>query len=347
MDGKTLLLTVMCIATNALANAQYVMGGSIGRYDTQLGIFELNNKPELKMILSYKTNSITNFTDFLTTVLDKLRDQQNISISRACFGVPGNTTQDVMFIQSPHLSFAVDGHDLLEKKVLKQVFVMNDFEAQAFGVETLNEKNTLQINKGVVHKNAPKLLVGAGAGLGSALITYSQEKTNVLPLGACYMDFAPQNLQELEYIAFLKKRIDEHVITWGKVLGSTGGVVAAYDFMGTQKEYTASLEERSTNAIFAHAPTDEQCKDTVEFYLKLYAQLIRNMAYAVLPHGGVYITNAIALHNSSFFTTPEFFEQLFDCQHPFMKAMFLDIPVYIITESNMLLYGTVQYLLTH
>ncbi len=351
MNWKVFVFSLLGILTNAnLVKSEYIMGGNIGRYETELGIFQINeNKAEHVMTLYYPTASITHFSDFMQHILEGLKNENDITITRACFGVPGNTSEDRMFIQSPHLTFAVDGHELIEKNIIKHVLVINDFEVQAYGINALDESNLIQINKGIMRNNAPKLIIGAGAGLGSALLTQNpqQSSSTILPLGACYMDFAPQTLKELEYIAFLKKRIDENIITWGKILGSTGGIVAAYDFVDTKKEYNSTLETKNADAIFTHASSDEQCKDAVDFYLKLYARLIRNMAYAVLPHGGIYITNAIAIKHSSLFATPEFFEQLFGCQHPFMKAMLLDMPIFVITEPKISLYGAAYCLLSH
>ncbi len=349
MNWKFFIITFLGIFTNsALAESEYIIGGNIGRYETKLGIFKINdNNPEHVVTLYYPTSSITHFSDFIDHILEDLKTENNIIISRACFGVPGNTSEDRMFIQSPHLSFAVDGHELIEKKLLKQAFVLNDFEVQAYGINALDETKFIPINKGVMRNNAPKLIIGAGAGLGSALLTHNaqQNTSNVLPLGPCYMDFAPQTQEELDYVAFLHNLLDENIITWGKVLGSTGGIMAAYDFIKTRKEYASTIDAKDRDAIFANASFDEQCKDTVDFYLKLYARLIRNIAYAVLPHGGVYITNTIAMKHHSFFSTPEFYEQLFDCKHLWMKAMFHDIPVFIINEPNISLYGAAQYLL--
>lgn len=69
------------------------------------------------------------------------------------------------------------------------------------------------------------------------------------------------------------------------------------------------------------------------------------MAYAVLPYGGVYITNSIAMNNSTFFTTAAFFNQLFDCQNQALKEVLQEVPMFLITDPKINIYGAAQYLM--
>jgi glucokinase len=324
----------------------YIMGGIIGRFDVTLGVFELvDYKPQLVLTLNYKTSIINNFADFFQGVVDDLKENEKITIKSACFGVPGNTQTDKGFIHSHH-SFAVDGNELMQRGLLESVAVINDFELQGYGIGQIAPENIIQINKGIEVPQAPKAIIGAGTGLGSALIvqcwdTYKQ--TFVFPLGACFMDFAPQTQAELDFAHYLNNRTGQNA-AWGKVLGATGGITVLYDYLGTKSGY-GNTDTFTDNAIFDHYYSDQHCKDAVDLYLTLYAQLIRTMIYAVLPHGGVYITNTIATDYTDLLTEPTFFEEILTCHNDWFKPIVEKIPVYVVTDKNISLYGAAHYLI--
>lgn len=347
---QTRIFSYAISKTNSLEN-NYIMGGYIGRYDVELGIFKvIRNKPELITTLLYKTSSITNFTEFIGQVLNDLATQRNMIITHACFGVPGNTTSDRLYIQAPHLSFPVDGQEILQRKLLNQTFVINDFEVQGYGLDCIDQKNIIQINKGIERNYAPRTLVGAGAGLGSVLMIWDtlQEQYTALPLGACFTDFAPQTRQELEFAQYVKQNITHtDNCSWGQILGSGSGITGIYNYFTSLENNTSSPTTLDADTIFTQRDTDYLCKKSVDFYMRLYAQLIRTMAYVVLPYGGLYITNTIATKHSSLIINPEFINEIFNCRHDWLKDMLSGIPLYVVTDPMINLYGAANYVLKH
>jgi len=329
----------------------YVMGGSVGKHEVTLGIFAVKNgAPTLLLTQCFKTKEITDFVQFLEPILRGLKEEQTIEIKEACFGVPGNTSADRMVIQAPHLDFPVDGHALVAGGLLKKVYVINDFEVQGLGVECLDAESVIQINSCAERPHAPKMIVGAGAGLGSALLVWQEDAQNYscLPFGACFMDFMAHTPAELAYGQFIKERLKQQKLSWGNILGSTGGIQAAYEYLATQKSYADQVAITDAQSIFANRVNDAHCKDAVDLYMQLYARLVRNMAYAALPYGGLYITNAIAQENSELFTAPEFMQEVAKCNHEWLlKNIIEEIPLYIVTDPNIGLYGAAQYVLTH
>jgi glucokinase len=349
MSPKALLLFITLSTIAATKSHEYILGASIGRYDTQLGIFKVTeHKPELVTTLAYKTTTITNFTEFLESTLHDLASQ-DITITRACFAVPGNTSNR-LFIQAPHLSFPVDGQEMMQRGLLKQVFVLNDFEIQGYGIDSIDPKNIIQISKGAPRENAPKALVGAGAGLGSVLMIWdtTQQQYESLPLGACFTDFAPQNNQEMDFAQYIRKNVTHcDNCSWGQVLGSGSGIRGMYNYFSSLQKSPVSIEIPDAETIFAQKDVDPLCKQAVELYMRLYAQLIRTMTYVVLPYGGLYITNSLAINHSDLVTSPEFLSEIFNCRHDWLKNMLCEIPLYVVTDPTVTLYGAAHYLLQH
>ncbi len=324
--------------------SEYILGAYVGRDVIKLGVFaNTQKKPTLVLVASSATEEVTNFTDFLRDALSQLKANYSISIKKACFGVPGNANESKTYIQAPHLSFPVDGNEMIQQGLLETVAVLNDFEVQGYGVESLDEQKVVQINAGKERKQAPKIILGAGTGLGSTLMVWNdaQQVHNSLPLGACFMDFTPHNQDDLNFRSFLKKRLNYEKCSWGNALGSTGGIWAAYDYfhqqMTSEEAYAAHLD-----TIFAKR--DPICAAATDYFLTLYARLIRNMLYAVLPYGGLYLTNDLVMNYSSLFTAPEFVEEILRCDHEFLKAIVAEIPMYVVTDNKLGLYGAAQYI---
>lgn len=345
---KALFFVIFTVFTGSNAS-NYILGGSIGRYDTQLGVFEVvDGELALIKLRECKTSAITNFTDFLTEFLAGL-EQEDITIDRACFGVPGNTV-DRLFIQAPHLSFPVDGQEMLDRGLLKEVFVLNDFEVQGYGIESVDPKNIIQINKGISRVHGTRVLVGAGAGLGSMLMIWdaAHKRYESLPLGACFTDFAPQTKEDLEFAAYIKEYVTHcDNCSWGQVLGSGSGLCGVYKYCRSLESRPSLKENLDAEDIFVYRDIDPLCDKAVKLYMQLYAQLIKNVAYMVLPYGGLYITNTVAVNHSELVTNPEFLNEIFNCRHDWLKNMLSEIPMYVVTDPSIPLYGAAQYVVHH
>ena len=350
-----LLINFLCYFTTHTQDylldddCEYVIGATVDRSACQIGVFKIvNDKPQLILSIIKPIHIIGDFTELIEETCDYLYTNYNIVISRACFSAAGLTTESREFIQSPHLPFPIDGKDIKDQSGLSQAWVINDFEILGYGIQAEPEgfNNVRYISAGKKRKYAPKLLVGAGDGFGSSLLVWNKEekKYTVIPLGASFMDFAPLNKKQQQFAHYLKDKNDFNA-RWGYTLGSLGGLVAIYNYLAEQGHIIDSLQPKDAQTIFNNRTKNPLCKKAVNFYLKLYAQLIRQTAYFTLPYGGVYITNTIAIENSDLLLQKAFIKHLFNADHPVLNKLLLEIPLYISTDQSLGLYGAAQYLI--
>ena len=328
---------------------EYIIGATIDSSACQIGVFKIvNDKSHLVLSIVKPIHIIDDFTEFIEEICEYLYTNYDIVISRACFSSAGLTTENREFIQSPHLSFPIDGKDIKEQSGLSQAWVINDFEILGYGIQAEPEQfnNVRYINAGKKRKDAPKLLIGAGNGFGSSLLVWNKEEKRytVIPLGASFIDFAPLNKKQQQFAQYLKEKNDYHA-RWGYTLGSLGGLVAIYNYLAEQDHIVDYLQPKDAQTIFNNRTKNPLCKKAVDFYLKLYAQLIRQAAYFTLPYGGVYITNTIAFQNSDLLMQKTFTKHLFNADYPGLNKLLLEIPLYISTDQSLGLYGTAQYLI--
>ena len=71
------------------------------------------------------------------------------------------------------------------------VRVINDFAAAGLGIAQLSDADLLTLQEGTAIDHGPRVVVGAGTGLGVGILTWSEGHYRVLPSEAGHVDFAP------------------------------------------------------------------------------------------------------------------------------------------------------------
>lgn len=335
----------------SIKSQDYIVGCVISKTDISIGLFTINeNRPQLHLELICKTREITNFTDYIGSVLKDLENRHNVKITKACFGVPGNPSAHQNFIQPFNISFAVDAENIRTTSNLKEIFVVNDFEIVGYGIDSIDSKNIIPINLGNPRPHWPKAIVGAGDGLGSCLMVWdnSSENYKPSPLGFCYSDFAPHDIYEIKLIEFIKQTSEMKNVSWGYLLGIKGGIQKMYEYLSSIHNYEdLFISYQTSQEIFKNKVNSKRCMDAVDLYMKLYIRLLRNVAYITLPYGGLYITNSVVENNSELFRSSNFFTKMLDCNNDLLSAIIAEIPVYCVLDPQVKLYGAAHYCAMH
>lgn len=355
---KKLFYTLLCIlslpigaAEKAADKAEYIIGCNVAKNEVITGLFKVcNRKPELAREYKIPTDTISDFTQYMATLIKNINEEHGITVKRACFAAPGNTKAQKNCIKAPHLNFIVDGVAIEQKTSIEKALVVNDFETIGFGIQAINPKDIVTLHEGKPRAKGTQVIVGAGNGLGSGLMLWDAASQSYLPspLSYSFVDFAPESELELELSRHLQKHTGSH--SWGKVLGASGGILRIYDFLDLQKskQYKSPTKQwEQYTDVFAHRHHDERCADAVALYMKLYARLVRNVAYAQLPYNGLYITNTVAEKYPELFTDPSFLKETFNTGNQYLLDYLKEIPVYLATHPKLQLYGAAQYLLVY
>lgn len=135
--------------------------------------------------------------------------------------------------------------------------------------------------------------MGAGDGLGSALMLWDSGLNHYKhsALGFRYAEFIVHDMSDIALMEFIKQMSDMSNISWGYTLGLKGGLKKMYDFVASMHNGEEIISDYATSQdIFDDASQNLLCADAVHLYMKLYTRLLRNVAYTVLPYGGLYIT---------------------------------------------------------
>lgn len=327
----------------------FILGADIGGTNSNFGFFEVaGKKPRLLFSLHAKSQQIKDFPLLVKIVLAQAKQEYGVVPEKALFGAAGVVTPDQDYSKPTNAPFAVDARAIQKASKLSGIKIVNDFEVIGYGLDLIHKKDLVQVKKGKPRKHANKAILGAGTGLGKCIMDWNSYAGRYVPVATegGHADFAVQHELELELVHFIKKT--EKIacnISWEEVL-SGFGIQRIYQFFHSR----AKARDRNKNGrspkpdeIFNSRLNDAQSWDTFELYTKLYARCAKDFALNTLALGGVYIAGGIAAHNVALFELPAFHAEFVNCGK---QAKLLEqVPLYVITDYNVSLYGAANYLL--
>ena len=122
--------------------------------------------------------------------------QSGVKIAGACFGVAGPAFDNR--VQMTNLAWVVDGDSICAEFGVPQVRVVNDFAAAASGIELLQHADLVFLQAGDPIPAAPRVVIGAGTGLGIAYLFWAGDGYQVIAGEAGHAGFAPSTAEQLE-----------------------------------------------------------------------------------------------------------------------------------------------------
>ena len=328
-------------------NTECYIGADIGGIESRFGIFKVKkNIPTLLFSLSTKTKSITKFDDVINDVIAYAQNNYNITINHACIAAPGVTTKNKDF-SSVHNMFDIKAKKLLKKTPLKTAIIVNNNMVIGYGIDLIDQSNIIHMYGDIPQeKNMHdfRAIIGGEAGIGSSTISWDSKRNCYITHAgeAGLLEFSPTNKLEYEFANHIKNFYNRDAAYWAN-FASASGITRVYSMFKLMNIYNDSLhmDKYYDSKIVLNNLDDELCNATVDFVFKLFGRFTRNYVFSILPYGGLYITNTIATGN------PELFSSLFIPAYvePKFEKELKQIPIYLITDTNVSLYGAMQYLI--
>ncbi len=122
-----------------------------------------------------------------------------------CIGIAGPRKGDLVKITN---AIWPEFHVQEVKKHLgfEELFILNDFEANGYGVLAMTQDMYTEVNKVPIMQGAPKILLGTGTGLGECIVTKGHNDPDyiVYPGEGGHVDFAARNALEFGFMEYTK-----------------------------------------------------------------------------------------------------------------------------------------------
>ena len=318
-----------------------ILAGDVGGTKVHLALYEFTNgKLEYSRDERYPAKEYSGLEEIVKEFLaaDK--------VTAACFGVPGPVRNGRLRLTN--LPWTLDSRELAVSLGITHVFLINDLEANGYGVAELATDQIYTLSEGDASQIGNRALIAAGTGLGEGLLIWNGHSHTPYPSEGGHTDFAPRNEDEIDLLRFLKQKYNGR-ISYERVV-SGPGLTNIYEFLREVRgvDEPAWLTERMAaedpNAVItelALAAKSEICEKALDMFVSIYGAEAGNLALKLLSVGGVYIGGGIA---------PRILEKLKD--GTFMKAftdkgrlsqLLINMPVRVILENRAALMGAAAY----
>jgi len=248
-------------------------------------------------------------------------------IDAACFAVAGPVLENRAEVTN--LKWLIESTALERDFTIPRVALINDFYAVALGVPLLAPEDRLVLHEGVRQPHAPIGILGAGTGLGEAILTWNGQ-WSVVPSEGGHADFAPQNELQSRLMLSLVERYGH--ASWERVCSGMG-LVNIYEFLGGKNADPARIAELADTG-------DPLAKQTFEIFVDIYGSEAGNMALRILSRGGVYLAGGIAAKNPKHFTDGRFMAAFL--RKGRFREMLEAMPVEVITNEKVGLLGAAE-----
>ncbi len=215
--------------------------------------------------------------------------------------------------------------------------LLNDFEAVGRGVDSLAPEDLVTLQAGVAHPNSPRLLVGAGTGLGVSILVPTPAGYITLPSEGSHGDFAPQGELEAALMHHIFKQHGH--ASWERVVSGLG-LEATYAFVRSHEGHEPGALTGAEITAAALAGSDPCAVQTLDIFVSAYGRFAGNLALAVLPRGGIYIAGGIAPRIVSKLREGAFLHGV-TAKGRFSNLM-AEMPVHLVTNDDVGMFGALN-----
>lgn len=318
-----------------------VLAGDIGGTNSRLAVFDVEN--DSYRILASERYASADYSSLEAIVEEFLREHP-IDCTRACFGVAGPVIGDR--VEATNLRWTVGARDLEEVARVEAAWLLNDLEAQAYGIATLEPDDFVVLNPGHAGASGNAALIAAGTGLGEAGMFWDGESHRPFASEGGHASFAPRDELEIALLGYLSEKFGH--VSWERVV-SGPGFVSIHDFLIDYRHVDASSkhvlamrkEDPSAITKAARDGSCELCVEAMDIFVGLYGAEAANLALKFLARGGIYIGGGIAPKIVGFLRRPVFMERFLDKGR--MRDVLEGIPVRVIVRKGVALLGAARY----
>lgn len=312
------------------SSSRYLLGADVGGTKTLLRLGRVVGG-EVATVAEERFNSAdwSSLTPMLQTFLTG-----KPAVSAACIAVacPVETRR----VRLTNLEFWIDADEIAQECRIPQVRLINDFVAVGYGIETLTASDLLTLQAGVAKPGAPRVALGAGTGLGEALLVWQGDRYEVVASEGGHADFAPTDEAQIGLLRFLMAHHGH--VSYERIL-SGSGLVAVFEYLGQGASVNAVLNDAAAISNAALKETDPLAVRALDLFLRIYGAQAGNLALTAWAQGGVYVSGGIVAHILPRFANGVFVEGFRD-KGRYREAL-SSVPLHVVTNPTVGLAGAV------
>jgi glucokinase len=318
-----------------------ILAGDIGGTNARLAFFDVTNG-NVRLVSA----SVFPSREYagLDQIVSRFVDTSKLHPDAACFGVAGPVRNGR--VEASNLPWVIESKRLADELNLKSAVLINDLEANAWGIAALDSKDVVLLNQVKGTPVGNQAVISAGTGLGEAGMYWDGVKYHIFASEGGHADFAPRNELEMDLFRYLSGRFGH--VSYERIV-SGPGLVNVFHFLrdtgrGAEPQWlTEEMSHADPAAAISRAALDGKCplcEQALDLFVSVYAAEAGNLALKLMATGGVYLGGGIAPKMLAKLSGPLF-------MHAFvgkgrMQPLLETIPVKVITNDKTALMGAAR-----
>jgi glucokinase len=313
-----------------------VLAGDIGGTKTRLALFQIDGTQQHCL---GEREYVSREHDSLETLIADFTQRYPVQPAAACFGIAGPVRNNRVAVTN--LPWEISAAELGQRLRIDQVALLNDLEATAWGIASLEADDFHSLNQGTADPTGNAAIIAAGTGLGEAGLYHDGDRHRPFATEGGHTDFSPSDDTEIALLQFMQRQ-HRHV-SWERLLSGPGLVqIHAFLCHTRQQDIPDWLQQEHREgdpaaAIASRAGDDPECRDALRLFIRLYGAEAGNLALKTLATGGLYLGGGIAPKLLDQLDAGEFMAAF--CAKGRMRPLLENLPVQVILNDRAALYG--------
>jgi len=321
-----------------------ILAGDIGGTKSLLAFFSPEKGPRRPQ--HERSLPSRDYPGLAEVLKDYLKDAPG-PVQAACLGIPGPIVENRS--ETPNIPWVVEARQL-RQVTGGEVLLVNDLEATAYGIATLNAEEFVTLSARQPNPAGNAALIAPGTGLGEAILFWDGSRHCPSASEGGHCDFAPRNAREIKFHSYLLQELDR--VSFDRVV-SGSGLPRLYNFLRDTRyaDEPAWLRQELARAddpaaVISRVALEKRadlCVKALDMWVSFLGAEAGNLALKALATAGVYVGGGIApkilpkLQDGTFLTSFHDKGRL--------SGLVGSMPVQVILNDRTALYGAARFAL--
>ena len=319
-----------------------LLAGDIGGTKTLLRLVDSTASAEPLFEANYPSADFDHLNDIVNRFLGEAHSSRPTA---ACFAIAGPVKNNQS--QVTNLGWQLDAQQMEADLGINHIQLINDFAAVGYGIPAMRPQDVVVLQARPAVPQATIAVLGAGTGLGEALLIWQEDRYTVLPTEGGHTDYAPRTDLEIGLLQFLRAR---HGRVSVERVVSGQGIFSIYEYLRSAElapsspEIEARIQCEDPSAVIAGealANGDPLCVQTLDLFLSCYGAEAGNLALKSLPYGGLYLAGGVGAKILPKLQNGLFMKNFLDKGR--MSTVLETLPISLITNPKVGLIGATFY----
>lgn len=318
-----------------------VLAADVGGTKANLSCFELS-QGELKPLKeqSYATKDHGSFSE----MIKQFQGEDLPKIDSLCLGVAGPVNNGV--VRATNFPWVIDEKEIRNNLGIDSVKIINDLEANAYGLAGLEKEDFEELKKGsAISGNAA--IISPGTGLGEAGLYWDGSAYHPYASEGGHCDFSPRNEFDWNLWRFFHQKYGH--VSWERLI-SGRGIHDIYQFLVKTGEiaepdwFKKRIANEDPAAVISSSAMKEDypvCRQTIDLFVRFLAAEAAQLALKTKATGGIYIGGGIVPKIIQTIDRKVFYHNFVQSNR--MNHLLDLVPIKVILNEKTAMYGAAFY----